>query len=204
MADTNKILTMFLVVIICIAAVVLLYVNLPKDETTDDNTDGNTNDENDNNETEEPITVLTLIYGNEQINYTLDEIKAMSNYTGEGGKINKKLTITGPYNYTGVKMTTFLSELQNLPPKYSINTTSSDGYLQHYTYENIQGTAEKFNETRVSLGNASFTMIIAYMEEGEEITDLEDGPLMIVLVDDYYTDSGLWAKHLVSIEVIEE
>ena len=44
MADANKILTMFLVVIICIAAVVLLYVNLPKDETTDDNSDGNKND----------------------------------------------------------------------------------------------------------------------------------------------------------------
>ncbi len=42
------------------------------------------------------------------------------------------------------------------------------------------------------------------MKEGEEIIDSEDGPLMIVFVDDYYTDSGLWAKMLVSIEIIEE
>jgi len=200
--NTNKILTIVLAVIICVSAIVLLYVNLPKDETTDDNINNNTNGSTDNNQTEEPVTVLTVIYGDEKINYTMDEIKAMTSYTGEGAKINKKLTITGPYNFTGVKISTFLSELEDLPTNYSINTTSSDGYSQHYTYKQIQGTVEKLNETRGSLGNSSFTMIIAYMQEGEEITDSEDGPLMIVFVDDYYTDSGLWAKQLVSIEII--
>ena len=198
--NTNKILTIVLAVIICVSAIVLLYVNLPKNEIKDNNTNGST----DNNQTEEPVTVLTVIYGDEKINYTMDEIKAMTSYTGEGAKINKKLTITGPYNYTGVKMSTFLSEFENLPSNYNINTTSSDGYSQHYTYEQIQGNVEKLNETRVSLGNVSLTMIIAYMEEGEEIIDTEDGPLMIVFVDDYYTDSGLWAKMLASIEIIEE
>jgi len=190
--NTNKILTIVLAVIICVSAIVLLYINLPKDETTD------------NNQTEEPVTVLTVIYRDEKINYTMDEVKAMTSYTGEGAKINKKLIITGPYNFTGVKISTFLSELEDLPTNYSINTTSSDGYSQHYTYEQIQGTVEKLNETRVLIGNSSLTMIIAYMREGEEITDSEDGPLMIVFVDDYYTDSGLWAKQLVLIEIIEE
>ena len=46
-------------------------------------------------------------------------------------------------------------------------------------------------------------MIIAYKEEGVDITDLEDGPLMVVFVDDYYTDSGLWAKQLTKIEIID-
>ena len=200
--NTNKILTILLAVIICVSAIVLLYVNLPKDETTDDNINNNRSGSIDNNQTEEHVTVLTVIYGDEKINYTLDEIKAMNSYTGEGAKINKKLTITGPYNFTGVKISTFLSELEDLPTNYSINTISSDGYSQHYTYEQIQGTVEKLNETRVSLGNSSFTMIIAYLQEGEEITDSEDGPLLIVFVDDYYTDSGLWAKQLASIEII--
>ncbi len=106
--NTNKILTIVLAVIICVSAIVLLYVNLPKNETKDNNTNGST----DNNQTEEPVTVLTVIYGDEKINYTMNEIKAMTSYTGEGAKINKKLTITGPYNYTGVKISTFLSELR--------------------------------------------------------------------------------------------
>ncbi len=189
---TNKILTIMLALIICVSAIVLLYVNLPKDEKTE------------NNQTEEPATVLTVIYGGKKINYTMDEIKVMDSYTGEGAKINKKLTITGPYNFTGVKISTFLSELENLPINYSINTTSNDGYSQHYTSEQIHGIVEKLNETRVSLGNSSFTMVIAYMQEVEELTDSEDSPLMIVFIDDYYTDSGLWAKKLASIEIIEE
>jgi len=209
MADTNKILTIFLAVIICIAAVVLLYVNLPKNETTEDNSDdGNTNGETEDNETEEPVIVLTVIYDDEHINYTMDEIKAMINYTGIGGKIKKTGATTGPYNYTGVKMTTLLDEAEfeeELPANYSIDTNSTDGYPQHYTYDEIQGVTELYNETdggRVSLGNASLTMIIGFLEEGKEITD--DGPLMIVFVGDYYTDSGLWAKHLSTIEIIEE
>ena len=195
----NKVMTIALILIICIAAVVLLYVNLPSDETTDDTTDDTTN-----GDTEEPVTVLTVIYGDEQTEYTMDEIKSMTPYTGEGAKINKKLTITGPYNYTGVKMSTLLAEFENLPENYSINTTATDGYPQHYTYEQIQGTVELFNETKVSLGNESVTMIIAYMEEGQDITDPEDGPLMIAFVDDYYTDSGLWARMLETIEIVEE
>ena len=209
MADTNKILTIFLAVIICIAAVVLLYINLPKNETKENTSDdGNTNGETEDNETEEPVTDLMVIYGDEQINYTMDEIKAMTNYTGIGGKIKKTGTTTGPYNYTGVKMTALLDEAEfeeELPANYSIDTNSTDGYSQHYTYNEIQGTTELFNETegvRVPLGNASLTMIIGYLEDGEEMTD--DGPLMIVFVDDYYTDSGLWAKHLATIEIIEE
>ena len=198
--NTNKILTLILALIICISAIVILYVNLPKDEKTNDN---NTNGVIDNNQTEESVPVLTVMYGDEQINYTIDDIKSMVSYTGIGAKINKKLSITGPYNFTGVKISAFLTQLNNLPLNYSINTTSIDGYSQHYTYEQIKGIIEKFNETRVSLGNASFTMIIAYKEEGVDITDLEDGPLMVVFVDDYYTDSGLWAKQLTKIEIID-
>ena len=197
--NSNKILTIVLAVIICISAVIILYVNLPKDDIND----GETIDDTVDDETEEPVTILTVIYGDEQINYTMDEIKAMTPYTGEGAKINKKLTITGPYSYTGVKISILLSEFENLPSNYSINIISSDGYSQQYTYEQSQGNIEKLNETRASIGDANLTMIVAYMQEGEEITDPEDGPLMIAFVDGYYTDSGLWARMISTIEIME-
>lgn len=202
--NTNKFVTIVLAVIICISSIVILYVNLPEEEIKDYNINDNNNGYVDSNQTNNTEKVLTVIFGEEQINYTIDEIKSMVSYTGQGAKINKKLTITGPYNFTGVKMSAFLSEFGNLPSNYSINTISADGYSQHYTLNQIQGSVEKLNETRVSLGNKNFTMIIAYMQEDEEIIDSEDGPLMIVFVDDYYTDSGLWAKQLALIEVIEE
>jgi hypothetical protein len=199
--NTNKILTFILALIICISAVVLLYVNLPEDETADGNI---INDNINDNQTEESDIVLTVRFGDEQFNYTIDEIKSMVSYTGEGAKINKKYTITGPYNYTGVKISTFLSEFENLPLNYSINSMSTDGYIQHYTYREMQGNVEKLNETRVSLGIGNFTMIIAYKQDGVDITDSEDGPLMIVFVDEYYSDSSLWARQLNLLEVIKE
>ena len=199
--NTNKILTFILAVIICISAIVLLYVNLPEDETADGKiNDGNIND----NQTEDSDIVLTIRYGDEQLNYTIDEIKSMVSYTGSGAKINKKYTISGPYDYTGVEISTFLSEFENLPLNYSINSLSTDGYTQRYTYPEMQGNIEKLNETRVSLGIGNFTMIIAYKQDGLDITDSEDGPLMIVFVDEYYSDSSLWARQLNLIEVIKE
>lgn len=199
--NTNKIFTFILALIICISAIVLLYVNLPEDDTADgDIIDGNV----DNNQTDEPVIALTVRYGDEQVNYTIDEIESMISYTGEGAKINNYYTITGPYNYTGVKISTFLSEFKNLPLNYSINSTSIDGYTQHYTYQEIQGNVEKLNETRVSVGIGNFSMIVAYKLDGEDITDSEDGPLMIVFVDEYYSDSSLWAKQLNLIEIIKK
>lgn len=198
--NTNKILTFILAVIICISAIVVLYVNLPRDETADGNiNDGNIN----NNQTEESDIVLTVKYGEEENNYTIDEIKSMVSYTGQGAKINRKYAITGPYNYTGVKISMFLAEFENLPISYIINSTSTDGYTQNYTYQEIQGNVEKLNETRVSVGLGNFTMIIAYKQDGVDITDSGDGPLMIVFVDEYYSDSSLWAKQLSFIEIIK-
>ncbi len=194
--NSNKILTFILALIICISAVVLLYVNLPEDETAD----GNIN----NNQKEEYDIVLTVRYDDQEKNYTLDEITSMISYTGDGAKINKKSTITGPYNYTGVKISMFLSEFEDLPINYSINSSSIDGYIQHYTYQEIQGNIEKLNETRVSVGIGNFTMIIAYKQDELDITDSEDGPLMIAFVDEYYSDSSLWARQLNLIEIIKE
>ena len=201
--NSNKIITITLAVIICLAVAVIIYVNLPtKEEKTSDQ--GESGGKTNNTQTNDSEKVLTIIYGDEQINYTMDEIKSMTPYTSVGAKINKKFTITGPYHYTGVKISTFLADFTDLPSKYSLVATSSDGYIQSYTYDQVQGTVELLNETRASLGNGSLTMIVAYMQENEEISDSEDGPLMIIFIDDYYTDSALWAKMVVSIEIVEE
>lgn len=204
--NTNKMLTIGLIIVVALAAIVMIYVNLPQEDTENTEPEDNTNDDttNDGEQNNQSETVLTLIYGEEQINYTIEEIKSIDSYTGIGGKVSRKPSTTGPYNYTGVEMKTLLSEFENLPENYSIKTTSTDGYPGDYSYNQINGTVELYNETRVSQGNATLTMIVAYMEEDTDITDSDDGPLIIAFVDDYYTDSSLWAKMLASIEIIEE
>lgn len=187
MADTNKTLTIILAIVITLSAVVILYVNLPQS--------------NEDNETTEGEIILTVVYDDQELTYTLSQLEEFTSYTREGGKINKKSTVTGPYEYTGVKISTLLNELSDLPDSYNITATSSDGYKQEYSYEQITGTVTLYNETRNETGQGSLTMIITYKEEGEYITDPEYGPVMIAFVDDYYTDSALWARMLEKLEI---
>lgn len=199
--NTNKMLTIGLIIVLALAAMVMIYVNLPQENTDNTEPEDNTNDENQNDTSK---TALTLIYGEEQINYTLEEIMSIDSYTAMGGKISRKPSTTGPYNYTGVKIKTLLSEFENPPENYSIKTASTDGYTGEYSYDQINGTVELYNETRAPQGNATLTMIVAYMQESEYIKDSDEGPMILSFVDGYYTDSSLWAKMLASIEIIEE
>ena len=205
MADTNKILTIFLVVIICIAAVVLLYVNLPKDETTDDTTDGDTaNGDTDNNQTEEPEEILSIQYNQNYVNYTLEELETFQYYIANGTMIKTgwlpEVVLEGPNVYTGIKMTILLNEVNNLPDDYTISVLSSDNKTIEFNISEIQGNVDIYNETGNITGNTGVTMILAYKKDGEYLNRTEEGYLRIVFVDDdKITASNLWAKKVVTI-----
>ena len=214
MADTNRILTIFLAVIICIAAVVLLYVSLPKDETTDDTSDGDTtNGETDDNETEEPITVLTVIYDDEQTEYTLEELELMDNITGYGGYRTSYPMIKGQGTYTGVPITELVELAAGDITNYSLFVIANEeGEIQNqtYNYTTIQGNINIYNSTNASdetpIEIGGVTMIVCYEKDGEYLDEDSDGKLKIAFVnenEEKITASGLWWKFVVSIEIIE-
>ena len=197
--DNNKLITIVLAVVIVIALIVVVYVNLPRNETTDDNDDAT----DDGDTTEEPV-LLTLIYDDQEKTYTLEQLESLDVYTGLGGYINQKNTTMGPYNYTGVTISTLLNELNDLPENYTIKITASDTWETDYTKNETLGNVEIKNETAIITGTGGATMIVAYKEEGEYITDTTIGPLRVAYVDEYYTPSSLWTKMVVTIEVIAE
>jgi hypothetical protein len=217
MADTNKILTIFLAIIICIAAVVLLYVNLPKDETTDDTTDDDiTNGDTNGNQTEEPeepVTVLTIIYGDEQTNYTLEELESMETITGYGGYRTSDPMIKDQGTYTGVLITELVELTAGSITNYSLFVVSNeDGVIQNqtYNYTTIQGNINIYNSTNASddtpIDTGGVTMIICYEKDGEYLDEDIDGKIKIAFVnqdEEKITASGLWWKFVVSIEIIE-
>ncbi len=188
--NSNKILTLVLAVIICISAIVVLYVSLPKNETTDNNTDDTTNGNTDNNETEEPVILLTVIYNDTQNEYTLEDLEKFSAVTGTGRQVKSKLLpdtvlITPALNesaweFTGVAVSTLLDEFENLPSNYNITITSSDEWITEYTKDNVTGIVNIYNETGIN-GTSGATMILAYKQDDEYISD-EYGPLRIVFV----------------------
>lgn len=215
MADkdkTNKILTIVLAIVICLAAVVIIYVNLPQettDYTQDETNDGNTTDDD---ETEEPVTLLTVMYNNTKNEYTLEELESFSAVTGTGRQVKSKLLpdtiqITPDLNesaweFVGVAVSTLLEEFEDLPDNYNITVTASDDWTSEYTKDNVAGVVNVYNETGI-IGTSGATMILAYKQDGEYISD-DYGPLRITFVgSDAITESSLWAKFVVSIEIVE-
>ncbi len=193
--ESNKIFTYILSLIILIAVAVLVYTNLPESEDDDKSISTNS--------TIQKNTVFLNISVNDQLkSYTISDLEKMESYSGIGGKISKKQTTTGPFNITGVKLSTILSEFE-LPANYNITAIGNDGYDQIYTYNESMGNVLIYNDTRIEKGFGGVTLIIAYKIDGKYITDPEEGPIQLVFVDDYFTASNYWAKMLENIEIIE-
>jgi hypothetical protein len=205
---SNKIITIVLAVIITLAAITVIYISLPQNKENEKTSDENNGQQDGNNPTEESV-ILTVIYGDEQTNYTLEELEALDSYTGTGGYIKTKalptVIITGPYEYTGVSITLLLNQINNLPENYSIIIKASDDWTTEYNQSQIQGDVAVYNESGNITGTGGVTMLLAYKEDGEYINESTDGSLRIVYVDDEaITSSSQWAKMVVSIEIVEQ
>lgn len=200
---TNKIITAVLAIIIIVAAIATLYVNLPKDTQNNNENTGETNDQSN-----ESVTALTVIIGEEQMNYTLEELESLEAFSGSGSYIKTgwlpTVEIEGPFNYTGISITTLLDQLENLPENYTITVEASDGYTKEYNTSYITGNVDIYNETGNITGTGGVTLLLAYMEENSYINESAGGSIRIVYVDDgAITSSGLWVKNVISIEIKE-
>ena len=188
----NKIITVGLVIVIFFAIAVLVYVNLPEQENEDQET--------------ELRGYVNVIYDEQSYNFSLNDLIKMDLIEGTGNYIKlgwlPEIVIDGPFNYSGVDMTTILGKIEDLPDQYNITVTASDGRESIYSYEEIIGNVDIYNKTGNITGNGGVKMILAFKHDGEYIEDPEEGPLRIAFVDDgSITSSRLWTKLVVSIEI---
>ena len=212
---TNKIITIVLALVITIAAFTLIYINLvddsseDEDQDTSDNGDsGDTTPEDETEDDTEEEILLTMTYGDQIFEYTLSTLESFESYAGYGGIIKPgwfpDIVTEGPFNYTGIKISTLLDEFVDLPENYNITVTSSDQKSNDYNISQINGNVAIFNGTSIeSFDTGGVNMILSYKKEGEYLDD-DEGPLRIVFVDTgVFTSSKLWAKYVVSMELIE-
>jgi len=170
------------------------------------------NNETPNGEDEESPVLLTVIFDDYQVNYTLEDIEALDSYLGTGGYIKTKLlpdsvVISDIIEYTGVPITSLLEEIPNLPDNYNVSVISDDGWTVNYTINETLGYVDVYNEMGGILSNETAVMILAYKEDGSYYSEIdpdnEIGPLRVVFVgDSVITSSNLWSKMVVSIEII--
>lgn len=212
--NPNKLITIMLAIIICAAAVTLLYVSLQQDDTdTNEEENNETPEQNEEETPEEPATFLTFIYGEEQTNYTLEELEAMDIITGYGGYRTSYPMIKGQGNYTGVPVTILVDSIAGSITNYSLFVVSNeDGLIENKTfdYDTVQGNTNIYNSTNASdetpIGTGGVTMIICYEKDGEYLDEESDGKIKIAFVnedEEKITSSGLWWKFVESIEIIE-
>ena len=200
-SKTNKIISAVVAIAIIIAIVVLVYVNLPKQTETPKDT-------NDDHKTSPPT--LTLIYSDEQQNFTLGQIERLESYTAKGGYRTQKGTIKGWGNYTGVNISTLINDLEPVPYRYSLLVSDEDGENISYNFSTISGDINIYNAENASdpnpIGKGNLTMVLAYQFEGDWLNESNDGKLKIVFLDEdgSITESALWWKKVVSIRVITE
>lgn len=164
----------------------------------------------DNNE--ENGVILTVLFGDYSVEYSLQDFESIDSYTGNGRYIKTKLlpdsiVISDSVSYTGVRMSKILEEIPNLPNNYNISVISSDEWEVTYTMDDIDGNVDIYDEEGNILQNETVVMILAYKEDGKYYSEIDPdsktGPLRVAFVDDnVITSSNLWSKMVVKIEVI--
>jgi hypothetical protein len=207
---SNKIITIVLAAIITLAAITVIYISLPQNKGK---TTGGNNEQQDGNNPTEESAILTVIYGDEQTNYTLEELEALDSYTGMGGYRTSFPSIKGQGNYTGVPIATLVEQTASNIENYSIIVTSNDGEQTEnktYNYSLVLGNVDIYNPNNSSdptpIGNDGLTMVLTYKYEGDYLNESKEGKLKITFLDESgsITSSGLWWKYVISIEIVEQ
>lgn len=151
---------------------------------------------------QETTTFFTLSFDGTQKEYSLDDLKSFPAITGEGGRLKVTGDVVGPYEYTGVSIMRLAEEFSSIPRKFEMVTISDDGYVFKYSYDEIRGNVEVFDEEGNSEGVGDVNMILAYAEDGDPL--IHGGPLRIAFVneDGAITDAFLWSKYVEEIEFV--
>jgi hypothetical protein len=193
----NKYISVTLVVVIIVSVGIYAYTNFINKEPT-------TSETNPPPSTQPEKTLLTITVGSQSYNYTLNNLTALSNITGQGSYINKVGKIIGPNNYTGVSISVLLNSIPTLPENYTFHAIASDGYSRNYSIDEVNGHVFVYNETGEEIGTENLTMIIAYKENGVMLNETAKGPLRIAFIgiQPAITNSGMWFGLLTTIELI--
>jgi hypothetical protein len=198
---TNKILAGAVAIAIILSVIVLVYVNLPKQiDSSSEN----------NNAHKTTPTIFTVIYNDQQTNFTMADLVQLEAYTAKGGYRTQSGFIKGVGNYTGVTITTLINTFQPAPLLYSLKVYSEDGENLFYNYSTILGNVDIYNPDNASdpnpIGAGGVTMVLAYQYEGKWLNESNDGTLKIVLLDEKgsITQASLWWKKVTSIQIITE
>lgn len=149
-----------------------------------------------------PEDVVLTIEGATTVDFTLSELQELTSYTSMGGFIKSTGTVVGPDEYTGVSLKD-LVDLVWSGGEYSVEIVSTDLYTMTFNYSQVEdGLFEHFDTSGTSLGYDTFTLVVAYAQDGLPLVDMD---LRMVIIDDIapITSSELWAKMVRTVRIVQ-
>lgn len=147
---------------------------------------------------------LRLSFGNEHQIFSYEDLLDIETYQGVGGRLKITGDVTGPFSYTGVRMSLLKNQISGVPSTYGIVTISSDGFIQYFSHDQVIGQVMVYDTDGQEIGEGGVTMMLAYQEEG--ISDFSGGPYRVSWVnqDQPVTDAFLWSKYVKEVEFIDD
>ena len=149
-------------------------------------------------------TVLTVTEGSTVKTYSMADLQALPSVSGNGGSKGKGGTITGPFAYQGVALTTLLNAVGGISAGETVTLTSSDNYTQSLTYDQITNGNVNYYDTTGNPVNPSPkpTLTVIYSQNGAAL-DSTHGPIELGALSsqNILTDGSLWAKMIVKIDI---
>ena len=149
-------------------------------------------------------TVLTVTEGSTVKTYAMADLEVLPAVSGNGGFMGKGGSITGPFPYQGVALTTLLNAVGGISAGETVTLTSSDNYTQSLTYDQIMNGTLNYYDTTGNQVNPTTkpTLTIIYSENGAAL-DSTHGPteLGALSSQNILTDGSLWAKMIIKIDI---
>jgi len=130
--------------------------------------------------------LLTLVKGEETVEYTFESLQALDVVTGEGTFTNS-VGVDYTATYAGVPLTTLIG---NVALDSTVRVTATDGYSMNYAVEMLVDTSEGI-------------WVLAFLENGEPMPN-DPGPLRIVQIgeENPHFTSSLSARMVERIELL--
>jgi DMSO/TMAO reductase YedYZ molybdopterin-dependent catalytic subunit len=129
--------------------------------------------------------VLTLVGEKGEQQFTLNQLQALSSYTGYAGIKSSTGVITLPQKYTGVRLSYLADLVGGISKASGVTIVGSDGYGMTFAYDQIM--QQRFTAYDPATGSEvtpakDLTVIVAYARNGKPL-GTDEGPLRLAVAE---------------------
>jgi DMSO/TMAO reductase YedYZ molybdopterin-dependent catalytic subunit len=151
--------------------------------------------------------VLSLKGPQEELAFTMDELKALPAATGQAGMKSSTGKITVPALYKGVLLVDLVGLVGGISPELGINIVANDGYAMTLSYDQITNgnfiVYDPSDGSEKQIGEP-LQVLVAYEMDGKPLDARRDGNLRLVIIspkNNQVTDGHWSVKWVERVEV---